>query len=90
MKAGYHQVLRFCLTLLKAIYLFLPGIIFLLAYYFIIVKIDIGQDMLMQAYENDGPFFWTIVVYLPGCFSPGLVRGLFQTHILFNAGHPSE
>ncbi len=64
MKAGYHQVLRFCLTLLKAIYLFLPGIIFLLAYYFIIVKIDIGQDMLMQAYENDGPFFWTIVSIL--------------------------
>ncbi len=54
----------FLLTLLKAIYLFIPGIIFLSLYYFIIVKIDIGQDMLMQAYENACPYFFSIISIL--------------------------
>ena len=54
----------FLVTLLKAVYLFIPGIIFLIAYYFIIVKIDIGQDMLMQAYEKGWPYFFSIISIL--------------------------
>jgi len=54
----------FPVTFLQAFYLFIPGLIFLALYYAIIVKIDIGQDMLMQSYENPAPFFWTIVSIL--------------------------
>lgn len=45
--------------LIRASYLFSPGIVFLLIYYFIIVKFTMGQDMLMQTVEYSGPFVFT-------------------------------
>lgn len=47
--------------LMRAIYLFFPGIIFIVIYYFIIVALPLGQDLLMQTGEDFGPFAWTIV-----------------------------
>lgn len=43
----------------KPIYLFMPGLFFLMAYYLIIVFMPIGQDMLMHTTENVGPFIFT-------------------------------
>lgn len=41
------------------VYLFLPGLFFLMAYYLIIVLMPIGQDMLMHTSENKGAFICT-------------------------------
>lgn len=52
----YHVLSRqrwFCYTtqFINAIYLFSPCIFFMVAYYFIIVNLPLGEDMLMQAGE---------------------------------------
>ncbi|WP_291131711.1 patatin-like phospholipase family protein [Flavobacterium sp. UBA7682] len=48
----------------RPIYLFLPGIFFLTVYYFIIVSLSQGQDMVMQAAEYLGPFVFTNISLL--------------------------
>ncbi len=60
-KLNNNKILSFLNSLFKAIYLFFPGILFLLAYYFILIKMPIGQDLLMQAGEYTGPRLWTVV-----------------------------
>lgn len=50
--------------LIRAIYLFFPGILFIVLYYLIIVALPLGQDLLMQAGEATGPFIWTVVSLL--------------------------
>jgi len=42
----------------------MPGLFFLIAYYFIIVQVSMGQDMLMQAGEFQGPFIWTVIAIM--------------------------
>lgn len=48
----------------RSVYLFFPGIIFLVLYGIIVLGLDAGQDMLMQATEYMGPLIWTIICML--------------------------
>ncbi len=50
-----YKIGKYLASLLRSLYLFFPGILFLVIYYFIIVVMPIGQDMLMQAAEYSGP-----------------------------------
>ncbi|HLP64730.1 hypothetical protein [Flavobacterium sp.] len=57
---GYFIPIIQCIgNLFKPIYLFMPGLFFLMAYYLIIVFMPIGQDMLMHTTENGWPFIFT-------------------------------
>lgn len=47
------------INLMRGIYLFSGGLIFLCLYYFVIVKLPMGQDMVMQTVEYSGPFIFT-------------------------------
>lgn len=58
-KTVFENILEETANLIRALYLFSPGIVFLLLYYFVIVKLSMGQDMLMQAVEYSGPFIFT-------------------------------
>lgn len=46
---------------LRALYLFSPALIFLVIYWVILVKLSMGQDMLIMALEEPGPLIWTVV-----------------------------
>lgn len=48
-------------NLIRGIYLFSGGLVFLALYYFVIVKLPMGQDMLMQTVEYPWPFIFTNV-----------------------------
>lgn len=48
----------------RALYVFSPGIIFLLLYYFIIIVLPLGQDMIMQSGEEVWASFFTCLTVL--------------------------
>lgn len=60
-KRYFIPAINFVGSVFTPLYLFLPGLFFLMAYYLVIVLMPIGQDMLMHTSENVWPFFWTNV-----------------------------
>jgi hypothetical protein len=77
-------------NLIRGIYLFSPGLVFLILYYFVIVKLPMGQDMLMQTVEYLGPFVFTnlsvILWMLLSWLSSRQIANLFI--IMFGAATP--
>ena len=70
--------------------MFSPGLVFLILYYFVIVKLPMGQDMLMQTVEYLGPFVFTnlsvILWMLLSWLSSRQIANLFI--IMFGAATP--
>jgi len=66
---------------IRPLYLFMPGIVFLAIYYVIIIKLSMGQDMLMQAGEQPAALFFTnvslILWILVSWFSSRLVSDTY-------------
>jgi hypothetical protein len=56
-----HWLFKVFAQFLRHIYLFSPGIIFILIYYFVIIALPLGQDIVMQAGEDFAAMFFTVL-----------------------------
>lgn len=75
----------FCIVM-RSIYLFSPGIIFLAIYYFIIAFFPIGQDMLIQTGEYPWPKVYTNLSFILWMFLAWLSLRLLSN--MYSSKHP--